>query len=417
MIACGLDPNTTIPGSIHKVIRAAVILGLMKSTVFHGGEFTLWSKLKKESFVFLAAQSERACKEHLEKRKSDVAADEAARARLLCDINWIEFAQLTRETPYSVRVTLQPHYRTFIGELTATVMSDDTSDGRQSQRSLHWLVEHMIHHIDSIINPEWVSLAVKHIDDRTLEIPPELAACFPVAMTADSQNLDGMLSDESQSKQVITMDCEKALQFVLLRASYCWHALSEIRPCTTPLVLQMPTQVTWLSSVEGPLKDPSHRVAFWTSLWNLCSTGNWIVDDFGTQLPELLSKSERMIPNLQQFSKQSRLCPPSSEKAGAKPADVPTQSAQPEGHTLDDGCLHECFKTIARTPSAIGKHSGKSVMKLASVKARAEEALFIGGREAQAGCDDVAMLGDGRLFCNNMPENLCLPFWGKAAVT
>ena len=333
----------------------------------------------------------------------------------LSGIDWFEFAKLTRETPYATQVTLHPHYRTFIGQLTALVMSEVDF---KSTKSLHGLAELMIAEIDTIITPEWVNCAVNHLDDRSCTVTAEMAACFPVVASADSQNLDGMLSEDSPDNKNLTLDHEKVLQFVILRSSYCWHALSEIMPCTTPIVLNMPSDITLIAATEGPLKDASHRRMFWTSLWNLCSTGDWTADDFHTKLPELLNESVSLIPGRKSLQPVLPAAAPAAEVAPktATPAVSPAQAApQPVGIDLTMECLHDCFKTVLHTPSGIGKHSGKSVMRLMSLKARAEEALFMEGRDTMTGCGVVSMKDDGSLFCNSMPELLRLPFWGKAA--
>ena len=105
-----------------------------------------------------------------------------------------------------------------------------------------------------------------------------------------------------------------------------------------------------------------------------------------------------------------------SEKKPPKPSD-PEVPALPHGHHLDVECLHEVFKSIARTPAALGKWTSKSVQRLMSLKYRAEEALFLRGRESQTGAGVTHMLSDGSLFIQSMPEMLNLPFWGKASIT
>ena len=93
-------------------------------------------------------------------------------------INWIDFGTLVRECA-GTAVGLHPQYRVCIAEVTPMLMGDTSTDWRTHVRHV---VDVIGQHIDKVIVPQWVQVAVEHLDDDKLTVPAELAATFPLIL-------------------------------------------------------------------------------------------------------------------------------------------------------------------------------------------------------------------------------------------
>jgi len=270
-------------------------------------------------------------------------------------INWIDFGTLVRECA-GTAVGLHPQYRVFIAEVTSLLMADTTGDWKTNVRHV---VDVIFQHIDKVIIPQWVQVAVEDLDGDKLTVPAELVATFP--LIHESQNLDGFYSVVGSDKQELyRLNREALLQFVCLRVSWVWHALHEISPASCPTKLDLSGNLPKLASVETICEDTSSCAIFWSGLWNLVTTTDWTTTDFSTTLPVLVDSALAMLPN---HSKQApSLAPPSVAEL---PAAQSSEAALPTTQSSDAGpntpmsllTLHKCFKTISDTPNVLKTHT------------------------------------------------------------
>ena len=83
-------------------------------------------------------------------------------------INRVDFGSLVRECAGTV---------VFIAEVTSEPTADTKTDWKTSMRHA---VDVIIAHIDKVIAPQWVQVAVEHLDGEELTVPAEVAATSPL---------------------------------------------------------------------------------------------------------------------------------------------------------------------------------------------------------------------------------------------